>query len=721
MDSPDPANEPNLGGLDLAEVVDRVPQRMFVLKDDDAFLVADIYGDVIGQADGLFHDDTRVLSNFRLLVGGRRPSLLSGAVARDNVFFTAHLTNYPLPPLGSSATPEGVIHVERQRFLWGSRIYERLRLVSYGNTSVYAPLAIHFAADFRDLFEVRGQHRAARGDLQRPAVDQRHVTFGYDGLDRRHRSLCIAFSELPTNLDEKHAEFDVNLRHHEPWTMYLEIGADPGVPSRSRHRHAAAAAKRSMRNRQRRGARLHGSARLFQSWIDRSHADLALLTSDLPTGPYPYAGIPWFSTPFGRDGIITALQTLWLDPSLAHGVLAFLARNQATETSSFRDSEPGKIMHETRKCEMAATGEVPFASYYGGVDTTPLFVVLAGAYAERIGDVGAIDTFWPALVAAAQWIERASSRSADGFLRYARGEKTGLANQGWKDSNDSVFHEDGSDLEGPIALVEVQGYAWRAYGTMAELAALRGDDAAAEHWARLADTLRDAVETQFWQEDQQFYAMALDGRGRPSRVRSSNVGHLLYMGLPKLERGRAMVAPFLSSAFNSGWGIRTLPPDAARFNPMSYHNGSVWPHDSVLCAAGLARYGERDGVVRLVNGMFEAASAFGMRLPELFCGFERDLGEAPIAYPVACLPQAWAAGSVFMLMQTCLGLRIDARNHSIHIDDSRLPVELDRLQVRDLQVGPQRVDLRFDRLEDRVVVLIERQSGPAPVRLIVCA
>jgi glycogen debranching enzyme len=720
---PEPAGqgmeqEPALAELDVEQWVERTPQRLFVLKEGDTFLVADIYGDVTGEADGLFCNDTRLLSQFRLRFGGRRPSLLSGAVSQDNVFFTAHLANHPLPPLGDAATPEGVVHVERKRFLWDGRIFERITLFNYGLTPVRAPLAIQLGADFRDMFEVRGQKRSQRGRRHPSVVAEQTLQWVYEGLDNLVRTVCIAFSETPSRLDENHAEFQVDVLERRPWTLYMEIGpAATAAPSCTRYRQAAAAARRSMRVRQRRGARVEVSGRLFQSWLDKSRADLALLTTDLPTGPYPYAGIPWFSTPFGRDAIVTSLQMLWLDPSLAQGVLAFLAHHQAQHTSTFRDSEPGKIMHETRKGEMAAVDELPFAKYYGGVDTTPLFIVLAGAYAERMGDSRAIDPFWPALNSAVRWIERSSANNPGGFLSYARGEASGLANQGWKDSNDSVFHEDGRMPEGPIALIEVQGYAYRAYLSMAELAEWRGDHGPAGHWKRRAEELRASVERHFWQDDLQFYALALDGVGRPCRVRSSNVGHLLYTGLPRLDRGQAMAHQLLSSAFNSGWGIRTLPPEAARFNPMSYHNGSVWPHDVVLCAAGMARYGERDGVVRLLSEMFEAATHFGMRMPELFCGFERAPGEAPIAYPVACLPQAWAAGAVFMLLQATLGLRIDARRLSIHAAEPRLPPDIDRLHLRHMQIGEQFVDLGFQRMGDRVIAFIERQQGPQPVGL----
>lgn len=321
--------EPALAELDIEEVLERTPQRLLVLKESDTFLVADVYGDVTGDADGLFHDDTRLLSIFRLRFSGQKPSLLSGMVSGDNVFFTAHMTNHPLSPLESAATPKGVIHIERKRFLWDGRIFERICLFNYGDQPMRAPLTLQFAADFHDMFEVRGEKRPRRGQHHPAQLGERTVQLSYTGLDQRWREVRIELSETPERLDEGCAEFLVDIREHASWVLHVEIGGGPAAqPDDRRYRAAAAAARRSMRARQRRGARLQSSARLFQGWLDKSRADLALLTTDLPTGPYPYAGIPWFSTPFGRDAIITALQTLWLDPSLAQGVLAFLARHQ---------------------------------------------------------------------------------------------------------------------------------------------------------------------------------------------------------------------------------------------------------------------------------------------------------------------------------------------------------------------------------------------------------
>ena len=710
-----PTNAPITPGTPAPHA--RAPQRLYVLKESDTFLVADAYGDVTGEGDGLFQNDTRILSTFELQMGGRQPTLLSSAVSQDNAFFTANLTNHPLPFLGATSMPEGVIHLERRRFLWDGRIFERLSLVNFSDQAARVPLRVRYAADFRDMFEVRGQQRARRGEMQMGNIGASSAELRYHGLDALWRNVVISFSEVPVHISNEQADFDVLLGERQRWEMYIEVGSSAAQPDRQRYRSAAAKVRRGLRMRRRRGARVRASGRLFQAWLDKSEADLALLTTELPTGPYPYAGIPWFSTPFGRDAVVTALQTLWLDPALARGVLAFLAHHQSHETSTFRDAEPGKIMHETRKGEMAAVNELPFGKYYGGVDTTPLFIMLAGAYAERTDDLAFIDEIWPALTSATRWIEDNAARHGRGFLCYARGEKSGLANQGWKDSHDSVFHENGFTPNGPIALIEVQGYAYRALRAVSGLAKLRGDHNLAEQWSSRALELAEAVEKHFWLEDKQFYALALDGDGQACRVRASNAGHLLYTGLPSQERGDLVAKQLLSSAFDSGWGIRTLAAEAARFNPMSYHNGSVWPHDVALCAAGLAHYGEREGVVRLLGDMFEGAAYFAMRLPELYCGFEREAGEAPIAYPVACLPQAWAAGSVFMLLQACLGIRIDVRHNTVTIDRPRLPNGIETLQIKRLEVGTKRLDLTFQRLGERVVAFVDQPAGPHMVRV----
>ncbi|HTT85531.1 MAG TPA: glycogen debranching N-terminal domain-containing protein [Rhizomicrobium sp.] len=695
-------------------------RKQFVLKQGDMFLVADTHGDVNGEADGLFRNDTRVLSRLGLLLGGLRPSLLGGSVSHDNVFFTAHLTNHPLAPIGGESTPEGVIHVERSRFLWELRIYERITFTNFSERDAQIVFALVYAADFRDMFEVRGKHRPLRGRLLSPQISKQGVLLAYEGLDGIARATGIAFAPAPLRIGADRADFRIALDPGACFALQIEIGPDlASEPSRERYRSAAARARWAMRNARRRGAALRAPGRLFDAWLERSRADLALLTTQLPTGPFPYAGIPWFSTPFGRDAIITSLQMLWLEPGLARGVLAFLAKTQAHERSEFQDSAPGKIMHEARKGEMTALKEVPFGQYYGAVDTTPLFVMLAGAYAERTGDFDFIGELWPSLEAATSWIENEQANDSDGFVCY-RANAAGLVNQAWKDSNDSIFHADGTLARGPIAVIEVQGYAFAAFRAMAALAEKRKDVEAAARWRKRAEALRTAVEARFWMEDLSYYAIARDGEGRPCRVRASNPGHLLFTGLPARRRARHVANQLLSPALNSGWGIRTLAAGTARYNPMSYHNGSVWPHDVALCAAGLGRYGDRDSVVRLLGAAFEAAIRFEMRLPELFCGFSRTPGAPPIAYPVACLPQAWAAGAPFMMVQACLGLRIDGLRREIHVDQPMLPKGTDQLELRHVRVGELSTDIVFQRVGERVVAF-HRGSRASAIPLFIHA
>ena len=688
------------------------PTDLLSLKDGDTFLVADSQGDIDGGADGLFDNDTRILSRFRLLVGQKRPSRLSFGLSQDNAVFTFHGANLALPPMGGRATPRGVIHLERRRCLWRGRLMERVRMTNFGLDEVMLPIVFEYAADFRDMFEVRGMRRKARGTLLEPQFNGRHVTFAYEGLDQKLRQGVIGFSEPPWRMNHRRAEFMFTLEPDRRIDLYVEAGpSEDDPPSRERFVTALKGARDAVRERRDRGAQVTAADGAFDAWLQQSRADVALLTTDLPTGPYPYAGIPWFSTTFGRDGVITAWQMLWLDPSLAKGVLTFLAANQATKLSAFRDSAPGKIMHEARRGEMAALKEIPFGRYYGGVDTTPLFVALAGAYLQRTNDLDLIRKLWPALLAALGWIDKHGDSNGDGFIDYKRGADTGLSNQGWKDSEDSVFHADGRFPVGPVALVEVQGYVFAAWRAM-EIMARQLGEPGAEGWRGRADALQTAVEDKFWIEAESFYAIALDGEGRVCEPQSSNPGHLLFTGLPSAQRAAKVAQRLLSAEFNSGWGVRTLAMGQVRYNPMSYHNGSIWPHDTAIALAGMGRYGERDGVARVLCDLFDVAKSFDMRMPELLCGFPREHGEPPIAYPVACLPQAWSAGSAFMSLQACLGLSVDALAGEVRLVSPTLPHGIRELSITGLRVGDSCIDIHFQHLGDKVAVTHRQVSGP---------
>lgn len=683
--------------------------RLLTLKHGDMFGVFDAQGDIIGavepgggrgSADGLFYEDTRVLSRFRMTLNGVLPESLGASVSDDNTLLSINLTTPALTDDRGRTLFRGQIHLHRRRYLWNRGMHEAVVLRNHGLETCRVTLAVEYAADFLDLFEVRGSRRENRGSPLAVSLEEQAVTLAYEGLDHRRMATGIAFSRRPDAIFEDHAAFCLDLTPGAAQELFVSIhatGVSRQVPEKRSFLAGLRAAKRCMRRSARGLRKVTSSSETFDGWLGRAGADLALLTTQLDTGPYPYAGIPWFSVPFGRDAIITALQTLWLDPGLARGVLSYLAGHQATEVSSFRDSAPGKIMHETRRGEMSRLDEVPFRRYFGGVDTTPLFVMLAGAYYRRTNDHATLKALWPAITRALDWIDR-SCRGSGGFLAYERGELSGLQNQGWKDSHDSVFHSDGRLAEGPISLIEVQGYVFAARHAAADIAEAKGDSRMAAALRKAAEDLRWRVEERFWCDDLGTYALALDGGGRPCRVRSSNAGHLLYCGLPDADRCRILVDRLMEPRQFSGWGIRTVAEGEARYNPMSYHNGSIWPHDTALLGAGMARCGRRDASARLLGGLFDAARHFtDLRLPELFCGFRRRRGEAPAAYPSACVPQAWASGAPFMLLQACLGLEVDAVQREVRLTQPALPPFLEEVAITGLLVGSGRADFRVRR------------------------
>jgi len=705
----------------------RVDDRTRVLKHGETFAVFDRHGDIHalgGSPHGIFHEGTRFLSRLELLLEeAGRPLLLNSSVKEDNTLLVADLANPELHDRVHGTVPQGVVHIFRAKLLCDGGCHEHLRIVNYGLAPVTLRLLISFEADFADIFEVRGTKRPRRGERLPTARHPACAVLGYRGLDGVVRRTRIELSPAPQELGDEHALYVLELPPKGEQSLYLTVrceldGASPAEGTD--YVNALSCACAELERARGPECDIFTSNEQFNDWINRSRADLHMLVSRTEHGPYPYAGVPWFSTPFGRDGLITALEYLWVNPELARGVLAFLAATQATEENAEQDAEPGKILHETRRGEMAALGEIPFGRYYGTVDATPLFVMLAGAYWRRTGDRPFIESIWPNIEAALEWIDRYGDRDGDGFVEYARRTDRGLANQGWKDSDDAVFHADGSLAEGPIALCEVQGYVYAAKRAAAGLADLMGERRRAERLRAEAARLRERFNEAFWLDDLGTYALALDGAKRPCRVRSSNAGHALLTGIADVANARRLVETLLAPASFSGWGIRTIAEGERRYNPMSYHNGSIWPHDNALIAAGFARYGFQRRALDILTGLFNASIFMDLhRLPELFCGFPRRPGEGPTLYPVACIPQAWAAATPFYLLQACLGLTFSHEKPQIRFTHPVLPDWLEWVEIRGLRVGGGQVDLALRRHAQDVGINVTRKEGDVEVAVVV--
>jgi glycogen debranching enzyme len=701
-------------------------RRPRTLKHGDSFGLFDRAGDLNGlpgSPEGLFHLDTRYLSRLGLLLNGQLPVLLGSALSADNTTLTCDLTNHDMPAAPDGPLPRGQLYLRRTKFIWNGACHERIAVRNFGDQTRQLRLDFDYGADFADLFEVRGRSRPARGRMHEAVVTGAGVTLRYTGLDEVTRGTSLTFAPAPDRIGPSGASFTFELLPGGRQVLFLSIGLSEAVEdmlvsnapplTADRAFHAALrASRRGLRRAAARAARVETSHEIFNEVLRRASADLDMLLTDKPGGPYPYAGIPWFSTAFGRDALITAWQALWFDPAIARGVLHFLAATQAQAEDPVNDAEPGKILHEMRAGEMARLGEVPYGRYYGSVDSTPLFLMLAGAYLDRSGDVETLRALWPNIEAALGWIDASGDRDGDGFVEYQRRTPQGLVNQGWKDSGDSIFHADGTLADGPIALVEMQAYVFAAWQAAAGIARALGRDSHGAALEARAAGLREDFDRAFWDEELGTYVLALDGRKRPCRVRSSNAGHALFAGIAKPERVERVVRTLMNPASFSGWGIRTLAVGEARYNPMSYHNGSVWPHDNAMIAAGFSRYGHQAEAARVLEGMFAAAEHLELRrLPELFCGFARRNGDGPTPYPVACAPQAWAAVTPLSLLASCLGLAFAPRIRCIGFQRPALPPFLNRVVLRNLRLEEARIDVGFRRVDTEVGMVVLAREG----------
>ena len=695
--------------------------RTHVLKQGDTFAIFDHYGDIRGNGlgeQGLFHDGTRFLSRLLFLIGGKRPLFLSSTVKEDNDLLGVDLMNPDIEVGGEIAIPHGTLHVARTKFLWQGVYYEKIRVKNYGLEPVETTLQVHAQADFADIFEVRGTQREAKGKLLESIVDDAALLLRYEGLDGILRTTRVEFSPPPDTLHPTEARFELSLASRADATFMIAVSCASGeeqAPVLS-YENAMQALGGSIEREQEDGCRIAASNEQMNRWIRRAAADMRMMVTETAQGLYPYAGAPWYSTAFGRDGIISALECLWCRPELARGVLGYLAATQATGESEVEDAEPGKILHETRGGEMAILGEIPFRRYYGSVDATPLFVMLAAAHHERTADREFLEAIWPNVERALEWIDRHGDRDGGGFVEYGRRNPRGLVPQGWKDSEDSVFHADGSMAGEPTALCALQAPVFAAKRAASRPPAPRGDAATAKRLEAEAEQLRERFEEAFWCEELSTYALALDGEKRPCRVRTSNAGHCLYAGIASPERAERVAETLLHESMSSGWGIRTVASTEVRYNPMSYHNGSIWPHDNAIIAQGFSRYGLRSGVLQVFQPLFDASRYMQLdRLPELYCGFRRRPGEGPALYPVACSPQTWAAASVYALLQAALGIRVSAVDREIRITDPILPPSIRELTVSGIRVGEASADLLLTRYGGDVSGAVLRKEGDVRV------
>ncbi|MCL6524970.1 MAG: amylo-alpha-1,6-glucosidase [Thermoflavifilum sp.] len=671
--------------------------RVKVLNRTDTFAILDRWGDILPLPDGihgLYHRDTRYIHRLQLQLNDTRPLLLSSTVLEENECLSVDLTNQEIWDENGHRIPKGAIHIRRSQFVRNGIFYEKIELVNYHHQEARLVFMLSFAGDFRDIFEVRGIKRQHHGKILAPfSSDAQQLVLGYEGLDGISRFAIIHFDTHTPYFrlqETATAVFALQLppQHLQVVEYNISFREDSIQKVSTNHGEALKNLQLQLQEIRESFPEIFTSNEQFNNWVNRSKTDLVSLTALTPHGWYPYAGVPWYNTAFGRDGLITAYETLWLLPELSRDVLKFLADHQANALDSATEAEPGKILHEMRHGEMVNLHEVPFQHYYGTIDATPLFVMLAGAYYVRTADRATVEKLWPHVQLAMQWIEQYGDRDGDGFVEYFSANENGLSNQGWKDSFDAIMHEDGQLAHAPIALCEVQGYVYAAYCAAAQLAQVMNQPEWADRWNQASIRLQKKFNEVFWDKDLQAYVLALDANKKPCRVLSSNAGQVLFTGIADADKASQLVARLMQPDMFTGWGIRTLSAQERRYNPMSYHNGSVWPHDVALIAWGFTRYGHQQDMLRLLTGLFDASLFIELqRLPELFCGFERRKGEGPTAYPVACSPQAWSVAAVFLLIQSMLHIDIQATTKKLFFHNPVLPEYLQNVRIQHLPLS----------------------------------
>ncbi len=710
-----------------------MPEQL-VLKEGEIVVVSDETGDMPEgrRRLGLYYHDTRYLSILEISLSGKKPRCLSSS-ADYNYVAIVQMANPTIELPDGNVALARTIGIQRTRTI-KEALYERISFYNHNRFDVPLELTITFGNDFLDIFEVRGWERDKRGEASLPEVANSKVVLSYRGLDQVRRHTEIAF-ELPPSKVEVEPESAHRLPHRHMSTILPETyEATPRTISRPPCAKVSwdltlksrtpldivftiqpsdeeevcnigsfddilTKMRDSYHEWRQECATLETNNELFNRLLERSALDLRLLIEDTPEGLVPTAGIPWFACVFGRDSLITSLQTLMLNPQIATGTLRFLAKRQGTKVDPWHDEEPGKIVHEIRKGEMARSGQIPHSAYYGSVDATLLFLMLFAETMRWLDDDELFQEISPAAKRALEWMENYGDFDGDGYIEYLCCSSGGIRNQGWKDSHGSLTYPDGTPVEPPVALIEVQGYAYRALSGMAELLRRKGDAEIADRLAEKASILKGNFNRDFWLEDKQVFAQGLDSSKKPIDLVTSNPGHCLFCGIVDDEKAQQLVNRLSSWDMACGWGIRTVTSRSPRFNPMGYHQGTIWPHDNSLIIAGMRHYGYFDEAEAITSQLFEASTFFPYsRLPELFCGFARDkeLPAVPVEYPVSCNPEAWSAGAAILLFQSMLGIKADAASRRLYLKP-RLPQWLSMAAVQNLYIGRGTVNLRFER------------------------
>jgi glycogen debranching enzyme len=721
-----------LGYADPSAQAEATGVDKLVLKRGNLFLVANRLGDLWppGARDlGLYLADTRHLSAWRLQLGEGKPLCLSSQVSpdyRSQIDFTVTgLQHGEL--LGRE--PLSYLHLRREQLI-DDALVERLTLTNFLPKPVQYAIDLEWAADFADVFEARGAQRPRRGRYEAPEVHDDFVRLRYHGLDGRTYVTEIHLERYVGSIGARGiftvgargARLIFHLESDETGGVTLSAAAGLGGAPQVRQRpydERVRARQTAYDNWAASCTRFSTSHDLFDRALEQAVADMKALTVEHFGMPVISAGIPWYTCPFGRDALITGFEALLCSPNLARDALLFLARRQGEKDDPGRDEEPGKILHEIRLGEMATAGEIPHTPYYGSVDATPLFLILLSEYFLWTDDRPTVEGLLPAAERALTWLERHGDIDGDGFIEYQRRAPRGLRNQGWKDSLDGVPFANGIPAEPPIALIEVQGYACDAWRRMAQLYRRLGRHGEAALLAERSRKMRRLIEERFWMDGPGTYALALDREKKRVDAVTSNPGHLLFCRAASEAHAHRVIKSLLSPAMWSGWGIRTLAKGQGAYNPLSYHNGTVWPHDNAMAAMGMCHYGMTHAAGQVLDGLWQASHHFRLwRLPELFCGLDRVDGAFPVHYPVACSPQAWASASFFLLLRACLGLYPDAPRRTLHIVSPSLPPALTEVALFGVRIGAATANIRFTRTNQGTFAAVtDVDGGPLHVRI----